>query len=81
MKQTNVIQTLLQSWMSFHLKLANAHKTLYVCFAAPMETQASFRPEDKLGNEYADLSSEISQQLIHTVTTEVRFIHLHIVYK
>ena len=36
-----------------------------------METQASFRPEKELGEEYEDLSSEQSQQLIESITSEV----------
>ena len=41
-----------------------------------METQASFRPEEELGKQYADLSSEPSQQLIESITPEVRFVHM-----
>ena len=49
-----------------------------VCITVPMETQASFAPEEKLRKQYADPTSEPSQQLIESITHEVKIIHMYI---
>ena len=36
-----------------------------------VETQASFSPNDTLGEEYADISSEQAQQMINSMIPEV----------
>ena len=44
---------------------------LFWNFAVLVETQASFSPENALGEEYAGISSEQAQQMIDSITPEV----------